>query len=454
MENFISIENIKFRKKQISKDNFIDLFIYSVIQRRKFIDGSYLCSLDYICKILYSDTKKKYLNKIRESLHRLFADGYIKIDLFNLQSIVFIDDTNLNRQFDAFSKIYYEEIDQIINLHNVDVDKSKLFYLFAFVVSNIFNNKHYCDLSYQYLKDKTGFSEHTIQKYLDVLCDLKILYMPKSIRFYNVNTKVCNNINLIASRYCDAKYADKHQEDKSDLFEDNDDNKMVNALSSEITGNQDFIALCQYVNTNIVKLNLHTIKKVIKLTNNNSTYDKLLKLIKKNEDFIKDAINDAYEQDESGKERSLQYKQNIFVKQLRYIIDQVKTDNVWGSSEPNILEDDSSPESTPVSTLDSNSSNDDDLFSFEDSRTIESHSENNSDEGMSWLEDNEYHSTGALEDLKKLNNEVDRDSNCYSDDEFEFALKVGDVSMIEECRMTPEQKVKYDDWYEDNVVPF
>jgi hypothetical protein len=55
MENFIIIENLKFRKEKISKDNFIDFFIYSIIQRKKFMDGSYLFSLDYLYKTIYPD---------------------------------------------------------------------------------------------------------------------------------------------------------------------------------------------------------------------------------------------------------------------------------------------------------------------------------------------------------------------------------------------------------------
>lgn len=136
----------------------------------------------------------------------------------------------------------------------------------------------------------------------------------------------------------------------------------------------------------------------------------------------------------------------------------------WGSPEPSILDKKSEEKNNIVSFPQtegisiSKTDNDDNFFDFEDTKTIESHNEKDSgDEDMSWLEDNEFHSTGALKDLKELNNSMqcnDSELDYYTDDEFEYALDIGDIDTIQECRMTPEQKTKYNEWYQENVVPF
>lgn len=225
-DNFIKIDNKYIRDNDYILDKK-ELVLLILINTNITVKNDCIFTIGYLMDMLdYSNNNKKIFSEIKEILNLLSNDEIIQLytdrrtksilfdeGILNLSKNEFIycDATKLNNLNDNFTLLYDEELYELLKLADTyHIDKFQLIQLFVFILSYINNNddisneRDYlmCYPSFKTISEYLGLSECTIEKYINILRNNKLLYSDYAGYKVLANGDV-KNTNMYYCRYRD-----------------------------------------------------------------------------------------------------------------------------------------------------------------------------------------------------------------------------------------------------------
>ena len=225
-DNFIKIDNKYIRDNDYILDKK-ELVLLILINTNITVKNDCIFTIGYLMDMLdYSNNNKKIFSEIKEILNLLSNDEIIQLytdrrtksilfdeGILNLSKNEFIycDATKLNNLNDNFTLLYDDELYELLKLADTyHIDKFQLIQLFVFILSYINNNddisneRDYlmCYPSFKTISEYLGLSECTIEKYINILRDSKLLYFDYAGYKVLANGDV-RNTNMYYCRYRD-----------------------------------------------------------------------------------------------------------------------------------------------------------------------------------------------------------------------------------------------------------
>ena len=225
-DNFIKIDNKYIRDNDYILDKK-ELVLLILINTNITVKNDCIFTIGYLMDMLdYSNNNKKIFSEIKEILNLLSNDEIIQLytdrrtksilfdeGILNLSKNEFIycDATKLNNLKDNFTLLYDDELNELLKLADTyHIDKFQLIQLFVFILSYINNNddisneRDYlmCYPSFKTISEYLGLSECTIEKYINILRDSKLLYFDYAGYKVLTNGDV-RNTNMYYCRYRD-----------------------------------------------------------------------------------------------------------------------------------------------------------------------------------------------------------------------------------------------------------
>ena len=225
-DNFIKIDNKYIRDNDYILDKK-ELVLLILINTNITVKNDCIFTIGYLMDMLdYSNNNKKIFSEIKEILNLLSNDEIIQLytdrrtksilfdeGILNLSKNEFIycDATKLNNLNDNFTLLYDEELYELLKLADTyHIDKFQLIQLFVFILSYINNNEDIsnerdylmCYPSFKTISEYLGLSECTIEKYINILRNNKLLYSDYAGYKVLANGDV-KNTNMYYCRYRD-----------------------------------------------------------------------------------------------------------------------------------------------------------------------------------------------------------------------------------------------------------
>ena len=225
-DNFIKIDNKYIRDNDYILDKK-ELVLLILINTNITVKNDCIFTIGYLMDMLdYSNNNKKIFSEIKEILNLLSNDEIIQLytdrrtksilfdeGILNLSKNEFIycDATKLNNLNDNFTLLYDDELYELLKLADTyHIDKFQLIQLFVFILSYINNNddisneRDYlmCYPSFKTISEYLGLSECTIEKYINILRNNKLLYSDYAGYKVLANGDV-KNTNMYYCRYRD-----------------------------------------------------------------------------------------------------------------------------------------------------------------------------------------------------------------------------------------------------------
>ena len=225
-DNFIKIDNKYIRDNDYILDKK-ELVLLILINTNLTVKNDCIFTIGYLMDMLdYSNNNKKIFSEIKEILNLLSNDEIIQLytdrrtksilfdeGILNLSKNEFIycDATKLNNLNDNFTLLYDDELYELLKLADTyHIDKFQLIQLFVFILSYINNNEDIsnerdylmCYPSFKTISEYLGLSECTIEKYINILKDNKLLYSDYAGYKVLANGDV-KNTNMYYCRYRD-----------------------------------------------------------------------------------------------------------------------------------------------------------------------------------------------------------------------------------------------------------
>ena len=225
-DNFIKIDNKYIRDNDYILDKK-ELVLLILINTNLTVKNDCIFTIGYLMDMLdYSNNNKKIFSEIKEILNLLSNDEIIQLytdrrsksilfdeGILNLSKNEFIycDATKLNNLNDNFTLLYDDELYELLKLADTyNIDKFQLIQLFVFILSYINNNddisneRDYlmCYPSFKTISEYLGLSECTIEKYINILKNNKLLYSDYAGYKVLANGDV-RNTNMYYCRYRD-----------------------------------------------------------------------------------------------------------------------------------------------------------------------------------------------------------------------------------------------------------
>ena len=225
-DSFIKIDNKYMRNNDYILDKK-ELTLLILINTNLTVKNDCIFTIGYLMDMLdYSNNNKKIFSEIKEILNLLSNDEIIQSytdrrsksilsdeGILNLSKNEFIycDATKLNNLNDNFTLLYDDELYELLKLADTyHIDKFQLIQLFVFILSFINNNddisneRDYlmCYPSFKTISEYLGLSECTIEKYINILKNNKLLYSDYAGYKVLANGDV-RNTNMYYCRYRD-----------------------------------------------------------------------------------------------------------------------------------------------------------------------------------------------------------------------------------------------------------
>ena len=225
-DNFIKIDNKYIRDNDYILDKK-ELVLLILINTNLTVKNDCIFTIGYLMDMLdYSNNNKKIFSEIKEILNLLSNDEIIQLytdrrtksilfdeGILNLSKNEFIycDATKLNNLNDNFTLLYDDELYELLKLADTyHIDKFQLIQLFVFILSYINNNEDIsnerdylmCYPSFKTISEYLGLSECTIEKYINILRNNKLLYSDYAGYKVLANGDV-KNTNMYYCRYRD-----------------------------------------------------------------------------------------------------------------------------------------------------------------------------------------------------------------------------------------------------------
>ena len=225
-DSFIKIDNKYIRDNDYILDKK-ELVLLILINTNLTVKNDCIFTIGYLMDMLdYSNNNKKIFSEIKEILNLLSNDEIIQLytdrrtksilfdeGILNLSKNEFIycDATKLNNLNDNFTLLYDDELYELLKLADTyHIDKFQLIQLFVFILSYINNNddisneRDYlmCYPSFKTISEYLGLSECTIEKYINILRNNKLLYSDYAGYKVLANGDV-KNTNMYYCRYRD-----------------------------------------------------------------------------------------------------------------------------------------------------------------------------------------------------------------------------------------------------------
>ena len=225
-DSFIKIDNKYIRDNDYILDKK-ELVLLILINTNLTVKNDCIFTIGYLMDMLdYSNNNKKIFSEIKEILNLLSNDEIIQLytdrrtksilfdeGILNLSKNEFIycDATKLNNLNDNFTLLYDDELYELLKLADTyHIDKFQLIQLFVFILSYINNNddisneRDYlmCYPSFKTISEYLGLSECTIEKYINILKNNKLLYSDYAGYKVLANGDV-RNTNMYYCRYRD-----------------------------------------------------------------------------------------------------------------------------------------------------------------------------------------------------------------------------------------------------------
>ena len=225
-DNFIKIDNKYIRDNDYILDKK-ELVLLILINTNITVKNDCIFTIGYLMDMLdYSNNNKKIFSEIKEILNLLSNDEIIQLytdrrtksilfdeGILNLSKNEFIycDATKLNNLNDNFTLLYDDELYELLKLADTyHIDKFQLIQLFVFILSYINNNEDIsnerdylmCYPSFKTISEYLGLSECTIEKYINILRNNKLLYSDYAGYKVLANGDV-KNTNMYYCRYRD-----------------------------------------------------------------------------------------------------------------------------------------------------------------------------------------------------------------------------------------------------------
>ena len=225
-DSFIKIDNKYIRDNDYILDKK-ELTLLILINTNLTVKNDCIFTIGYLMDMLdYSNNNKKIFSEIKEILNLLSNDEIIQLytdrrtksilfdeGILNLSKNEFIycDATKLNNLNDNFTLLYDNELYELLKLADTyHIDKFQLIQLFVFILSYINNNddisneRDYlmCYPSFKTISEYLGLSECTIEKYINILKNNKLLYSYYAGYKVLANGDV-RNTNMYYCRYRD-----------------------------------------------------------------------------------------------------------------------------------------------------------------------------------------------------------------------------------------------------------
>ena len=225
-DSFIKIDNKYIRDNDYILDKK-ELVLLILINTNITVKNDCIFTIGYLMDMLdYSNNNKKIFSEIKEILNLLSNDEIIQLytdrrtksilfdeGILNLSKNEFIycDATKLNNLNDNFTLLYDDELYELLKLADTyHIDKFQLIQLFVFILSYINNNddisneRDYlmCYPSFKTISEYLGLSECTIEKYINILRNNKLLYSDYAGYKVLANGDV-KNTNMYYCRYRD-----------------------------------------------------------------------------------------------------------------------------------------------------------------------------------------------------------------------------------------------------------
>ena len=225
-DSFIKIDNKYIRDNDYILDKK-ELVLLILINTNLTVKNDCIFTIGYLMDMLdYSNNNKKIFSEIKEILNLLSNDEIIQLytdrrtksilfdeGILNLSKNEFIycDATKLNNLNDNFTLLYDDELYELLKLADTyNIDKFQLIQLFVFILSYINNNddisneRDYlmCYPSFKTISEYLGLSECTIEKYINILRNNKLLYSDYAGYKVLANGDV-KNTNMYYCRYRD-----------------------------------------------------------------------------------------------------------------------------------------------------------------------------------------------------------------------------------------------------------
>ena len=225
-DNFIKIDNKYIRDNDYILDKK-ELTFLILINTNLTVKNDCIFTIGYLMDMLdYSSNNKKIFSEIKETLNMLSNSGIIqlytdrqtknilpteKILELSKNKFIYCDAISLNNLNDNFTLLYDDELYELLKLADTyHIDKFQLIQLFVFILSYINNNddisneRDYlmCYPSFKTISEYLGLSECTIEKYINILRNNKLLYSDYAGYKVLANGDV-KNTNMYYCRYRD-----------------------------------------------------------------------------------------------------------------------------------------------------------------------------------------------------------------------------------------------------------
>lgn len=225
----------KYDNRYLEQYNDLFLLMYTYLHRHKSIEGYVNLTIkDFLLYHNYTPnrTKGRINSKIYDTLNLMIKRGFIHyIGCYSNGGLVSLDDVDCNMMFtvqiinydenwnpeNRFTKILYSEIDRI---RQSDIKfMGKALFLYAYIKKYItvdIDNEYAAKVSFpseNTLSNKSSCGISTVKKYIQSLCDMKMLYMKNYgsyLRIFKGKEIVVNSNNVYA---LEEKYLDSDGEE-------------------------------------------------------------------------------------------------------------------------------------------------------------------------------------------------------------------------------------------------